>query len=114
MPPIDRDLSILRHIRDYCDEVDTAHIDFNHDQHRFMVSSTYRNAVTMPILQIGELTNHLSDAFKSSHPEIPWHAMRGIRNLFAHQYHSVDFEIVWITSKEDIPRLKAFCDKLLQ
>ena len=32
-----------------------------------MSSSTYRNAVTMPILQIGELANHLSDEFKQTH-----------------------------------------------
>lgn len=113
-PSIDRDMNIIRHIRDYCTEVDVAHADFAHSKERFMVSSTYRNAVTMPILQIGELTNHLSDSFRADHPEIPWNAMRGIRNLFAHQYHAVDFDIVWTTSIEDIAYLKAFCDRLLQ
>ncbi len=53
MPPIDRDRSIIRHMRDYCIEVETAHADFAHDKARFMTSSTYRNAVTMPILQSG-------------------------------------------------------------
>lgn len=44
---------------------------------KFMQSSTYRNAVTMPILQIGELANRLSDEFKRSYPEIPWNEIRG-------------------------------------
>ncbi len=114
MPPIDRDRSIIRHMRDYCIEVETAHADFAHDKARFMTSSTYRNAVTMPILQIGELTNHLSEAFRQAHPAIPWNAMRGIRNLFAHQYRSVDFDIVWTTSVEDIAHLKAFCEEVLK
>ncbi len=113
MLQIDRDRSIIRHMRDYCVEVETAHGDFRCDRGRFLLSTTYRNAVTMPILQIGELTNHLSEDFRQAHPGVPWNAMRGIRNLFAHQYRSVDFEIVWTTSTEDIPRLQAFCEELL-
>ena len=113
MPSPDRDSSIIRHIRDYCIEVETAHLDFQSSYERFMNSTTYRNAVTMPILQIGELTNHLSDSFKSAHPQIPWNEMRGIRNLFAHQYRSVDFDIVWTTSTEDIPQLRRFCEHFL-
>lgn len=78
-----------------------------------MNSSTYRNAVTMPILQIGELANHLSEEFKQQHKQIPWNEMRGIRNLMAHQYHSVDFEIIWDTSRADIPALREFCKDYL-
>ena len=114
MPSLDRDRNIIRHIRDYCLEVEAAHADFSHSKERFMGSTTYRNAVTMPILQIGELTNHRSEAFISAHRQIPWHEMRGIRNLFAHQYRSVDFEIVWETSISDIASLKAFCDQYLR
>ncbi len=39
--------------------------------------------------------------------------MRGIRNLMAHQYHSVDFEIIWDTSRGDISALKTFCENYL-
>ena len=55
MPSIDRDRNVIRHMLKYCDEVETAHDDFSHSKEKFMNSSTYRNAVTMPILQIGEL-----------------------------------------------------------
>ena len=41
-----------------------------------MNSSTYRNAVTMPILQIGELANHLSEEFKQQNKQIPWNGMK--------------------------------------
>lgn len=113
MPSIDRDAAVVRYMLKYCGEVETAHRDFDCSKEKFMNSSTYRNAVTMPILQIGELSGHLSDEFKTAHPEIPWNAMRGIRNLMAHQYHAVDFEIIWETSQSDIPALKAFCEKTL-
>ena len=36
-----------------------------------MSSSTYRNVITMPILQIGELANHLSNEFKQTYRQIP-------------------------------------------
>ena len=113
MPSIDRDRNIISHMLKYCDEVETAHDDFSHSKERFMNSSTYRNAVTMPILQIGELANHLSEEFKQQHKQIPWNEMRGIRNLMAHQYHSVDFEIIWDTSRADIPALREFCKDYL-
>ena len=109
MPSIDRDRNIIRHMLKYYDEVETAHDDFSHSKEKFMNSSTYRNAVTMPILQIGELANHLSEEFKQQHKQIPWNEMRGIRNLMAHQYHSVDFDIIWDTSRIDIPALREFC-----
>ena len=113
MPSIDRDRNIISHMLKYCDEVETAHDDFSHSKEKFMNSSTYRNAVTMPILQIGELANHLSEEFKQQHKQIPWNEMRGIRNLMAHQYHSVDFEIIWDTSRADIPALIEFCKDYL-
>ena len=113
MPSIDRDRNIISHMLKYCDEVETAHDDFSHSKEKFMNSSTYRNAVTMPILQIGELANHLSEDFKQQHKQIPWNEMRGIRNLMAHQYHSVDFEIIWDTSRADIPALREFCKDYL-
>ena len=114
MPSIDRDRNIIRHMLKYCDEVETAHDDFSHSKEKFMNSSTYRNAVTMPILQIGELANHLSEEFKQQHKQIPWNEMRGIRNLMAHQYHSVDFEIIWDTSRADIPAFREFCRDYLE
>lgn len=40
--------------------------------------------------------------------------MRGIRNLMAHQYQSVDFDIIWDTSCIDIPDLRAFCESYLE
>ena len=113
MPIADRNANIISHIRKYCIEVETAHTDFSYSKDRFMVSSTYRNAVTMPILQIGELSNHVSETFKKLYPQIPWNEMRGLQNIMAHQYASVDFDIIWDTSTKDIPALKRFCDDFL-
>ncbi len=78
------------------------------------VISYYYNAVSMAELQIGELTGHLSDEFKEKHnTEIPWKDMRAMRNRFAHEYIGMDKSFVWEVVVNDIPVLKAFCEKQL-
>jgi uncharacterized protein with HEPN domain len=38
----------------------------------------------MPILQIGELAKNLSDEFRETNNDIPWKAIMGMRDIFAH------------------------------
>ena len=109
MPGIDRDRDVVEHILRYCDQIETAHSDFGHSRDRFRESTTYQNAISMCILQIGELVNHLSDDFKSQYNVIPWRKMRGMRNYVAHEYGSIDLEVVWYVSTESIIDLKRFC-----
>lgn len=95
---INRDRDIVRHILRYCEQIDTAHKDFGHSKERFEANTTYQNAISMGILQIGELIGRLSDDFKKTNLEIPWHKIRGMRNYVAREYGSMDFEVVWYVS----------------
>lgn len=114
MHSLHRDLNIIEHILKYCREIDAAHEDFSSSRAAFEQRSTYRNAISLCLLQIGELSLHLSQEFKEEHPEIPWKQIRGMRNFVAHQYGSADVEILWAASTEDIVSLKHFCEKLLE
>ena len=109
----ERDKNILQHILRYCREIETAHDDFGRSRERFVHSTTYQNAISMCILQIGELVNHLSEDFKREHSEIPWHKIRGMRNYVAHEYGSIDFDVVWFVATESIPELRTFCENNL-
>lgn len=113
MPTTNRDRDIIEHILRYCNQVETAHQDFGHSKDRFVESTTYQNAISMCILQIGELVGRLTEDFKTDHTEIPWHKIRGMRNYVAHEYGSIDFEVVWFASTKSIPDLKAFCENHL-
>ena len=62
----------------------------------------YRNSVVMPILQIGELAKKLSDEYLLENRTIPWRAIMGMRDIFAHHYGSVDYQELWQTSHEDV------------
>ena len=113
MPATNRNRDIIEHILRYCNQIETAHDDFGKSKERFIESTTYQNAVSMCILQIGELVNRLSDDFKAEHSNIPWHKIRGMRNFVAHEYGSIDFDIVWSTATNSIVDLKIFCEGFL-
>lgn len=109
----DSDRQILHHIIRYCDEVLETVDTFGADEQIFLNSFIYRNAVSMPILQIGELANHLSDNFTHTYSEMPWRAIVGMRNRFAHGYQVMDVNEIWHTASNDIPALKQYCCKIL-
>jgi len=67
----------------------------------------------MYILQIGELVAHLPDDFRENHSHIPWRQIKGMRNVFAHDYDNTNLEEAWVTIETDIPALATECRKIL-
>ncbi len=65
-----------------------------------------QKAIVMCLISIGKLSKSFTDAYLAAMPEIPWKAIRGFRNIAAHQYGRIDFEDVYKTVTEDIPALK--------
>ena len=105
----ERDRLILEKIVRYCDEIEYAHNEYQRSFEVFCSNSTYRNAVALCLMQIGELTIKLSQEFKDGHKEIPWRAIRGMRNVVAHEYGNIDEETVWETAENGTKELKDFC-----
>ncbi|MDA0842321.1 MAG: DUF86 domain-containing protein [Planctomycetota bacterium] len=62
-------------------------------------------AVTADLMIIGEAAANLPGEFVSSHSEVPWRLMQGMRNRIVHAYFDVDTKIVWDTCREDLPML---------
>ncbi len=102
---------ILEHISAYCEDIEAAVERFGREKNIFETDRDYRNSVCMSLLQIGELTGHLTEDFRERTKEsVFWPAIKGMRNLFAHNYGAVDVGRVWETVRSDIPTLRAFCD----
>jgi len=114
MPRLDRDIDILERIRSYCIQVEIAHNDFKKSKDRFIESTTYQNAISMCILQIGELVSRLSNEFKETYDQIPWRGIRGMRNYVAHEYGAIDFDVVWSASTTGIDEIRTFCEEYLR
>ena len=43
---------------------------------------------------------------KEKHAEVPWRAICGFRNFIAHEYFSLDFDIIWHRVTVDVPSLE--------
>ena len=63
----------------------------------------------MCVLQIGELTVHLTDDFKVKYSSMPWQDIKRMRNIAAHRYGSFDIDVLWDTIANDIPSLRKYC-----
>lgn len=109
----ERDITVICRILKYCIEVEKAIELFGKSLENFKNNAVFRNAVSMPIMQIGELTKHISDEFKASHTDIPWSVIRGMRNWFAHSYYGMDITKIWETAVDDIPVLRGFCEDIV-
>lgn len=108
------DYQRLRLIQRYCKDISGFIGRFGNSFASFTGDRAYYNAISMCILQIGELVNGLSDEFREETKEqMPWGMIRGMRNWIAHAYAEMDEAIIWETAANDIPKLEAFCDKTL-
>ncbi len=108
-----RDMSILRHILSYCGQIEEAEARFGADKTLFTTDSVYHNAVSLCILQIGELVGNLTDEFRAAHSAIPWREIKLMRNIVAHRYGTVDHSLTWDVMIRDIPELERFCHEIL-
>ena len=94
------------HIVSYCEQIDIAVERFGKSYDTFVNDPVYHNAVSLCILQIGELVGNLSETFRAEHSAIPWRQIKLMRNIVAHRYGTVDHSITWDVVEHDIPELK--------
>lgn len=69
------------------------------------------DSIMFRLIQISENSERLSDDFKKQNANIPWRAIKGMRNKIVHDYGDVDFSVVYNTIMNDIP---ALYEKLLK
>ncbi len=62
---------------------------------------------------IGEAAAQVSEELRDNVPEIPWPVLIGMRNRLIHAYFSINLNVVWSTSIEDIPFLITELKRLL-
>jgi len=63
-------------------------------------------AVIRTLEIIGEASKKIPEIVKSQNPGLPWREMAGIRDILIHEYFGVNFQVIWKTLKEDLPKLK--------
>ena len=108
-----RDEIVLKKIIQYADEISETISRFNLTQDSFTDDFVARNAISMCILQIGELVGKLSEEFKAQNNAMPWREIKAMRNIAAHNYGEIDIDILWETATFYIPDLKEYCQKFI-
>ena len=69
----------------------------------FLADRTRQLAAEAIMNRLGEIVARLPDDVVARHPEVPWRAIRGMRNVVAHRYHLIDYEIVWTALARRLP-----------
>ena len=100
----DKNKIVISKLIKYCDDI-ADYID-GLDELSFAADSKTVSACAFYLGQIGELTKLVSDELKNSTAAIPWHKMYGLRNRIVHDYDGINMSQIWVTVKDDIPKVK--------
>jgi uncharacterized protein with HEPN domain len=66
-----------------------------------------RLAISKLLENIWEAASQISDETKSRHTNVEWLKIKDFRNVIAHEYFGVDYDIIWNLLQNRIPELKA-------
>ena len=106
------DIERLKKIVSYCEEA-ILFIDVT-DQPSFLKDLKTIRAVTMTLVQIGELVYKLSEDLKNDHPDVPWRQIAGLRHRLVHDYDNTDYAAVWDIVQVNIPELGKDIQSILE
>lgn len=79
----------------------------------FLTDERTARAISMTLINIGELVKNLTPDLKDKHPEIPWRAIAGMRDEAAHRYQTMRKEDVFSTCTDDLPVFGKQIEKLM-
>ncbi|MDR2357459.1 MAG: DUF86 domain-containing protein [Oscillospiraceae bacterium] len=110
----DRDADALMLIIRYCDNTENARTRFGDTFDAFSKDNDYQSSCTMYVYQICEICNRISGELKAKYPNVPWQKIRGMRNIFAHEYENVQTGRLWEAMTNYLPGLREDCLSMLQ
>ncbi len=100
-------------LKSVCNIVDIYKYIFGVDYTTFSSNPMIIDACLMKLIVIGENVSRISDDYKKSHNEIEWREIKDLRNLIAHNYDAVNYDMIWEIIHEDIPDLEKLYINLL-
>jgi uncharacterized protein with HEPN domain len=74
---------------------------------RFLADRKTQKATLRELQELAESAQRLSSALKGRHPDMPWRAIAGFRNVLVHDYLGINLSRVWDVIQRDLPALRA-------
>lgn len=100
----------LEHIIECLDRLDAYAAE---GRDAFLAPGMLQDAVLRRLQTMAEASQRLSDAAKAAHPEVPWRAIAGFRNVLVHDYLGTDLAEVWRVVEQDLPLLRVQVEEML-
>lgn len=79
----------------------------------FLGDTKTQDAVLRNLQTLAESTQRLPEDLKAMHPDVPWRAISGFRNLLVHNYLGVSLLTTWEVCQQDLPGLKKAVEAML-
>jgi uncharacterized protein with HEPN domain len=92
-------------LADLADTVDAAAELVNLGKQRWDSDRLLRLAGEAVIGRLCDIATKLPDEVIKATPQIPWREVKGMRIIAPHAYHRIDYDEVWVTLRDDVPRM---------
>lgn len=106
-----KDRIILQKIISYIKEVESYIEGLTTET--FMEDKKTITACAFTVSQMGELAKDISEETQTKYNNIPWKAMKGMRNKIVHDYENIDLAVLWGTIQKSLPELKVEIEKII-
>jgi uncharacterized protein with HEPN domain len=81
---------------------------------QFLADQKTQDAVIRNFLVIGEATKNLSADIKDRYPGVEWKQVAGLRDVMAHGYYRIDYEVIWEIITSRLPGFRKDIGKILK
>ncbi len=102
----------LRHILDAIAKIERYLENF--DEANFRSDERTQDAIIRQLEIIGEASTNLTTELRDKNPQIPWEKLTAVRNRIAHGYFTINLEIVWDITQNDLSRLQTEVEQMLE
>jgi uncharacterized protein with HEPN domain len=107
-----KDEVYLQHILDAIADIEKFIEGVTHDE--FLKNKEKQYAVLRALEIIGEASKNLSTELKTKNRAIQWKDIAGMRDKLIHAYFGINLNLVWETTKKNLPELKQQIDNILE
>ena len=106
-----KEKGLLLNIIDHCKRIELKIVGATRDS--LNSDEDLKEIVCFHILQIGELAKKFELSFVEKHNSVPWRNIKGMRDVVAHGYGTIDLDKVWTVVSQEITPLREYCESIL-
>ena len=79
----------------------------------FSKNQMMSDSTVFRLIQISENSRCISDEARNA-VTYDWYKVSGMRNRLVHDYGNVDYKVVYLTAKKDLPVLRSILEELIR